>query len=86
MFVAELLLALPLLLTLHTFDDDEPDTERNHQLMRDTTRNRTALYITQPCKLLFRIANLLLDGLLPDEPDVLACAFQERAFLLDHRN
>ena len=32
-----------LLLTLHTLDADDPDTERNHQLMRDTTRNRGPL-------------------------------------------
>ncbi|WP_302404093.1 hypothetical protein [Adlercreutzia equolifaciens] len=31
---AELLLALPLLLTLHTLDAEPPVTERNHQLTR----------------------------------------------------
>lgn len=45
MFVAELLLALPLLLTLHTLEADEPEGERNHQLMRDTSRNPQALYL-----------------------------------------
>ncbi len=42
-FEAELLLALPLLLTLHTFDEDEPDATRNHQLTRDASRNRRPL-------------------------------------------
>lgn len=43
MFVAALLLALPLLLTLQQLDADEPDTERNHQLMRDSRHDREAL-------------------------------------------
>ena len=33
-FVAELLLALPLLLTLHTLEAEPPMTERSHQLTR----------------------------------------------------
>ncbi len=43
MFVGELKLAFPLLLTLHTLDEESPDTERSHQLIRDARRNQRAL-------------------------------------------
>ena len=38
-FEHELLLALPLLLTLQALADEDPFTERSHQLARNTSRN-----------------------------------------------
>ena len=55
MFVAELLLALPLLLTLHTFEEDPDLTERSHQLTRPTKSNRASLYLTQKVYLVLQI-------------------------------
>ena len=43
-FDAALLLALPLLLTLHTPEAEPPMTERSHQLTRDTRRNAWLFY------------------------------------------
>lgn len=36
-------MAFPLLLTLHTLDEESPDTERSHQLIRYTRHNQDAL-------------------------------------------
>lgn len=43
-FVAALLLALPLLLTLHTLEAEPPMTERSHQLTRYTRHNAALFY------------------------------------------
>ena len=44
-FEVLLLLALPLLLTLHAFVEEPAFAQRSHQLERCTTRNRRTLYL-----------------------------------------